>query len=153
MALSAAESGRAIEQASAQLLRIWRLARAAARRAPFPGLLDGITGDFFARSGRLLAEGGSPEDLWGGLAGVVRWPPRLPGEEFAAEWALVQEVLAAACRSFGAEPAAEDWLARALAAAVKGTSALRRPAPSSPRPEGVLVVLLFGEPGRVRRAV
>jgi hypothetical protein len=145
MAFGRAQSGRAIEQSADELVRIWRLARAAARREVFPGLLDGLMGSLFARAGRLLAEGGAPEDVWPGLVGAVRWPVRLGAPELTREWAVASQVLTAACRSFGAEPETARWLVRALAEAERGTSALRDARPSPPRPEGVVVLLVPGD--------
>jgi hypothetical protein len=151
MAFGRAQSGRAIEQSADELVRIWRLARAASRREVFPGLLDGLMGSLFARAGRLLAEGGAPEEVWPGLEGVVRWPMPQGAPELTSEWALASQVLTAACKSFGAEPETARWLARALAEAERGTSVLRDPRPSPPRPEGVVVLLVPGESRLPRR--
>jgi len=145
MALGAAQSGRAVEQSAEELLRIWRLARASARQEVFPGFLDGVMNAFFARCGRLLADGGRPEEVWPGLVGLVRWAPRLGAKDLTVEWAIAMEVLTAACESFGADHAVAEWLARALALAEKGTAALRDERPDPPRPDGVVVVLVLGE--------
>jgi len=144
MALGSAQSGRSVEQAAEELLRIWRLARASARREVFPGLLDGVMGAFFARCGRLLAEGEPPERVWPGIVGVVRWAPQLGKEELTGEWAVAMEVLTAACESFGTEPAAAEWLARALALAEKGTASLRDERPDPPPPDGVVLIEVRG---------
>jgi hypothetical protein len=151
MALGASQSGRAVEQSAEELLRVWRLARASARPEVFPGLLDGVMGAFFARCGRLLADGGKPEDVWPGLVGLVRWAPRVGAKELTTEWAIAMEVLTAACESFGSEAAAGGWLARALALAEKGTSTLRDERPDPPRPDGVVVVMVLGEMQAPRR--
>ena len=145
MALGAAQSGRVIEQSAEELLRIWRLARASNRREVFPGLLDGVMGAFFARCGRLLAEGDPPEQVWPGLVGVVRWAPRLGKGELTGEWAVAMEVLTAACESFGTEPAVAEWLARALALAEKGTASLYDERPDPPSPDGVVLIEVPGD--------
>ena len=124
MALGPVPSGRAIEQSAEELLRIWRLARAAARREIFPGLLDGVMGAFFARCGQLLAGGGEAEEVWPGLVGIVRWSPHHGARELTGEWAIAMEVLSAACESFEADPKVAEWLARAVAAAEKGTASI-----------------------------
>lgn len=147
MALGAVPSGRAIEQSAEEILRIWRLARASARREVFPGLLDGIMGAFFARCGGLLAEGGEPESVWPGLVGIVRWSPQLGARELTGEWAIAMEVLTAACESFQADPKVGEWLARAVAAAEKGTSLLAQGRTKSYRPDGIVVLLVYGDLG------
>ena len=152
MALGAAQSGRAVEQSAEDLLRIWRLARASARREVFPGLLDGVMGAFFARCGRLLAGGEKPEDVWPGIVGVVRWAPSLGTKELTTEWAVAMEVLTAACESFGTEPAAAEWLARALALAERGTASLRDERPDPPAPDGVVVIEIHGDMRAPRHA-
>jgi hypothetical protein len=153
MALGIVESGKAIEQASEELLRIWRLARASARREVFPGLLDGVLGDFFLRSGRLLATGGGPEDVWKGLHGIVRWAPALGAAELTNEWAIAMEVLAAACESFDADPATAEWLARAVAEAERGTSALLGAGDRAAPSPGILTLFAFGDLHPPRRVV
>lgn len=145
MALGTAQSGKVIEQSADELLRIYRLARAGARREVFPGLLDGIMGAFLARCGRLMAEGGKPEDVWPGLVGIVRWAPALGAQEATGEWAIAMEVLSAACESFQVEPQVAEWLARALAEAERGTAALRDAHGQPPRPEGVVTLFAFGD--------
>src|SRR5512136_222746 len=146
MALGIVESGRAIEQASEELLRIWRLARASARREVFPGLLDGVHGDNFARSGRLLADGGCPKDVWKGLCGIVRWAPALGAAELTNEWAIAMEVLAAACESFDSDSATAEWLARAVAEAERGTSALLNSQDRAAPPPEILTLFTSGPP-------
>lgn len=151
MALGGVPSGRAIEQSAEELLRIWRLARATARREIFPGLLDGVMGAFFARCGQLLAEGRAPEQVWPGLVGIVRWPPDQGAGELTGEWAIAMEVLTAACESFGADAKVAGWLAGAVGAAEKGTAAIREPGARSPRPEGIVVLAVHGVLGPQRR--
>jgi hypothetical protein len=151
MALGPVPSGRAIEQSAEEILRIWRLARASGRREIFPGLLDGIMGAFFARCGRLLAESGEPEDVWPGLVGVVRWSPRHGARELTGEWAIAMEVLTAACESFQAQPEVGGWLARAVAAAEKGTALLAERRKGPPLPDGVVVLVAYGELGPQQR--
>lgn len=144
MALGPVPSGRAIEQSAEELLRIWRLARAAARREIFPGLLDGVMGAFFARCGSLLADKGVPEDVWPGLVGIVRRPPGNAGRELTGEWAIAMEVLTAACESFQADPKVAEWLTRAVATAEKGTASIRGRRGKLPRPEGILLLETYG---------
>lgn len=150
MALGAVPSGRAIEQSAEELLRIWRLARATARRE-VPALLDGVMGAFFARCGQLLAGGSGPEEVWPGLVGIVRWPPRDGARELTGEWAIAMEVLTAACESFGADPKVAEWLTRAVATAERGTAVIRERRGKPPRPEGILLLSLHGELAPPRR--
>lgn len=151
MALGRAPSGRAIEQSSEELLRIWRLARAAARREIFPGLLDGVMGAFFARCGQLLAGGGEAEEVWPGLVGLVRWSPQHGARELTGEWAIAMEVLTAACESFQADPKVAEWLTRAVAIAEKGTSAIPERPRSHAGPNGVVLLVVYGGLGAPRR--
>jgi hypothetical protein len=150
MALDAAKSGKVIEQSADELLRIWRLARATARPHVFPGLLDGVMGGFFERTGRLLAAGAAPEDVWLGLTGLIRLSPRLGAKELTGEWAVAMEVLSAACESFDAAPEAGEWLARAVAEAERGTSAMGAD-PTAAKPQGVVAVMLHSETQAPRR--
>jgi len=143
MAVSLSDSGKILEQSAETLLRIWRLARAASRRQVFPGLLDGLMGEFLTTSGRILSAGGPPEDVWREVTGLVRWAPENADKEITHEWAIAMEVLAAACESFDAEVAVAGWLARAVAEAEKGTTTLRDRAREAP--QGVVTVLLFGD--------
>lgn len=151
MALGRAPSGRAIEQSSEELLRIWRLARASGHREIFPGLLDGVMGAFFARCGQLLAGSGEPEEVWPGLVGIVRWSPEHGTRELTEEWAIAMEVLAAACESFQADPTVGEWLTRAVAAAEKGTTSMgeRRSGPTDP--DGIVLLVVYGGLGAPRR--
>ncbi len=151
MALGPVPSGRAIEQSAEELLRIWRLARAAARREIFPGLLDGVMGAFFARSGRLLAEGGAPDDVWRGLVGIVRWSPRHGARELTGEWAVAMEVLTAACESFQADPKVAEWFAGAVGTAEKGTATVRERRKKPARPDGIVLLVVYGDLGPQRR--
>ncbi|HET9594622.1 MAG TPA: hypothetical protein VFP65_03525 [Anaeromyxobacteraceae bacterium] len=130
-----------LEQQAEELTRIWRLARADARRDVFPGLLDDLVQPFFSRAGTELAAGSPPEAVWRGLAGLVRWPPSVSPAEHTEEWALVLEVLRAACESVNAAPEAAAWLAQAAAAAEAGTAALA--GRDAAAPEGIVVALVF----------
>ncbi len=143
------ESGEILEQSADSLLRIWRLARVTAHRDVFPGLLDGVMGDFFARLGRLLSKGTEPEEVWRGVAGLVRWTPQNAAARITGEWAVAMEVLTAACESFNAVPDVGGWLARAVAEAEKGTASLREAAAKAP--DGVVTILVFGETHAPRR--
>ncbi len=151
MALGAAESGKIVAQSADELLRIWRLARASARRDVFPGLLDGALRDFLSRAGRLLASGGEPEAAWGGAVGTVRTTPGRDAKELTEEWAILMEVLTAACESFEAEPAVGEWLARAIAAGEKGTAAIATGGAEAKPPPGILVLHAVGETRPPRR--
>jgi hypothetical protein len=124
-----------------ELTRIWRLARAATRPDVFPGLVDALVRPFFERSGELLARGGTPEDVWQGLVGLVRWPPALSPGELTHEWAVMVEVVGAGCESVNAAPAAAEWLTRAVAVAERGTVALA--AGQGLAPEGVVTTVVF----------
>jgi len=118
------QAGRILEQSAPELVRIWRLARAAARQSVFPGTLDGVMESFFRSAGRVMAEGGEPESAWKGVGGTVRLSDRLGPAEPTAEWAVAMEVLAAVCESFGAEPAVGEWIARAVAEGERATAGL-----------------------------
>ena len=150
MPLDAEESGKTIERSAPELLRIWRLARVSARPQVFPGLLDNVMERFFGMVGGLLATGAPPEQAWSRLSGVVRCAPRLGSRELTGEWAIAMEVLSAACESFGAAPEVAEWLARAVAEAERGTTALAAN-PAGPRPEGIAVVVVHGEMQAPRR--
>lgn len=147
-------AGRILAQSAEELTRIWRLARASSRRQAFPGLLDGVVPSFLAEAGRILAEGGPPEAVWPAVAGTLRLSPSLGPAELTAEWAVAMEVLAAVCESFGSEPAVAEWLARAVADAERGSTALANGGGAS-RPPGLLLLRVLGEmspPKRVLRA-
>jgi len=133
--------GAFLQQQAEELTRIWRLARADARRDVFPGLLDDLVLPFFSRAGEELAAGSPPEAVWRGLSGLVRWPLSVSPAEHTEEWALLLEVLRAACESVNAAPDAAAWLAQAAAAAEAGTAALA--AGHAEAPEGIVVALVF----------
>ncbi|HEU4384865.1 MAG TPA: hypothetical protein VFR85_15385 [Anaeromyxobacteraceae bacterium] len=152
MALGPTPSGRAIEQSAEELLRIWRLARAQARREISPGLLDCVMGAFFARCGQLLAGGGEPEAVWPGLVGIVRWSPLHGARELTGEWAIAMEVLTAACESFQADPKVAEWLTRAVAAAEKNTSAIEGRGAGA-QPNGVVLLTVHGGLAAPRRGL
>ena len=154
--LGPAHVGLFLEQQSEELVRIWRLARTAARSDVFPGLLDGVLGPFFARAGELLAAGGQPTEVWRGLSGLVRWPLSVAPAEFDAEWALVEEVLSASCESVNAAPEVSAWLDGAVAVCHAGTARLgerAKPQEGILTAEGILTVLVFSsvEPPRSLR--
>ncbi len=148
------QAGRTLEQSAPEIVRIWRLARAASRHGVFPGMLDGVMASFVRNAGRAMAEGGEPESAWKAVRGAVRLSDRLGPAEPTAEWAVAMEVLAAVCESFGAEPAVGEWLARAVGHAERATAALAS-GDRGAAPAGVLGVLVLGDmppPGRVLRA-
>ncbi len=122
--LGPAKVGPFLRQQSEELMRIWRLARASERPDVFPGLLDDVVGRFFEHAGDLLVSGAAPESVWSELIGLVRWPPPLAPGELTQEWAVLMEVLSAACESVNADPAVSAWLTRAVAACEAGTAAL-----------------------------
>jgi hypothetical protein len=130
--------GRALRRAAPELTRVWRLARAQAQRPVFPGFLDGLVPSFLAEAGRLLAEGGDPAAAWGATAGTLRLAPGDSAEELTVEWALLMEVLGAACESFQAQPAVAEWLAKAVAAGQRATAAVASGVEGAPLPPGVL---------------
>lgn len=138
--LGPAQVGLFLEQQSEELLRIWRLARAAARSDVFPGLIDGVVGDFFARAGALLAGGAAPEEVWRELAGLVRWPLGVAPGELELEWGLVEEVLAATTESVNAAPEVSTWLSLAIAACRAGTPQLPF---RGAAPEAVVTAIVF----------
>ena len=151
MAAGTKAAGRILEQSAGELLRIWRLARAASRSGVFPGLLDGVMASFFSSAGAAMAAGSPPEDVWKGVSGMIRTSDTLGAAELTAEWAVAMEVLAAVCESFSAEPAVAEWLARAVAGAERATTGLSEAKASAP--SRVLEVHILGEmppPRRVR---
>lgn len=129
-----------LRQQAEELTRIWRMARASARADVFPGLVDGLVGGFFNRAGELIGAGAEPEAVWTSLSGVLRWPARIAPDELAQEWALLLEVLTAACEAVNASPPVSEWLVRALAACESGSRAL---GVGGPRPSGVLTLHFF----------
>lgn len=129
-----------LAQQGEELVRIWRLARATARPEVFPGLLDGVAAEFFARSGELLARGAPAEEVWRGLAGVVRWPTTIPADELDAEWVLVEQVLTATCESVNAAPEVAGWLLDAVGHCRLGVRQLWEPGAA---PEPIVAALVF----------
>ena len=73
--------------------------------------------------------------------GVVRWAPSLAPAELTHEWAVVMEVVTAACESVNAAPQAAEWLARAVGAAERGTAALD--AGRGEAPSGIVTAVVF----------
>ncbi len=141
MSLSPDKVGLFLRSQAEELERIWRDARAASRPDVFPGLIDGLVAPFFLRAGELLGSGAAPEEVWQGLVGIVRWAPALEPDELKEEWALLVEVLVAACESVNASRDAADWLARAASSAAAGTAALVRR--HGKAPEGVVTAVVF----------
>jgi hypothetical protein len=129
-----------LRQQAEELTRIWRMARASERPEVFPGLLDDLIGRFFDEAADLLARDAAPEDLWLGLRGLVRWPPPLAPSELTQEWAILMEVISAACESVNADPSVSSWLTRAVAACEVGTSALGGRAKG---PAGIVTAIVF----------
>jgi hypothetical protein len=130
-----------LRQQAEELTRIWRMARASERPDVFPGLLDDVVGRFFDLSAELLERGAAPEELWPGLNGLVRWPPPLAPSELSQEWAILMEVISAACESVNADPAVASWLTRAVSACEVGTSALG--GGRAKGPAGIVTALVF----------
>ncbi len=123
MTRSARRAGDAIARAAPDLARIWRGARRQARPQVFPGLIDGIVEDFFARAGEALGDGRDPALVWPQTVGTMRVDPRAifrSLDEIEVECDLAQEVLASAARALGAGPEATEWLARAVVIARNG---------------------------------
>lgn len=143
MPADAVQSGKAIEAGAEELLRIWRLARAAAKRELAPGLLDDVMGAFIARAGKLLQENAAPDEVWNGLSGVVRVSPKKGAPALTEEWAIAMEVLAAACEALEADATVGDWLARAVARAEQGTTAL---AGGGAAEHGIVPVYVYTDP-------
>jgi hypothetical protein len=143
MTLDVRRTGEAIGAAAAELTRIWRAARLEARPDLFPGTLDAVVEPFIAGVGEALVLGREPEEVWGGLTGVVRADGRAPGgaeDLWLAEWRLLAEVLAAACEALQAPADVPDQVARAVEEARRGTEDLLEGA----GPDGVLVVWTLG---------
>ncbi len=134
--------GSFLRQQGEELTRIWRGARASERPKVAFGLIDALVLPFFDGAGEQLASGAAPEAVWAGLSGLVRWPPQLAQAELALEWALVLEVLVAACESVNAAPEVLEWLSRAVEVCREGTVGLRGKAPVDAA-SGVVPVLVF----------
>lgn len=142
--------GDALTYAAGDLARVWRAGRTAARKAVFPGLLDGVAEAFLSRTGQALAAGRDPALVWPSVEGLIRLDgrdPRRGAEEMDAEWDLVQEVLRAACRALGSEDATLDWMSRAVLIARAGCRNL----PGS-APPGVVTVRVLSPPAPTRPA-
>jgi hypothetical protein len=148
--LDARRVGDALATSAADLARVWRAGRAAARPSAFPGLLDGLVESFLAAAGEGLAEGRDPALIWPATTGVVRLPldARREAEELDAEWDLVEEVLAAALRALDAGDGALEWALRAIVIARAGARTLG----GGGGPAGVLAVRLHSDPAATRRA-
>jgi hypothetical protein len=140
----AKEVGAFLTHQTAELTRIWRLARAAERTGVAPGLLDGLLASFFAEAGAALAEGRAPGDAFARAVGLVRWPPARAPAEHHAVGAIGDEVLRTSADSVNAAPSVAEWLRRAVEAARDATRALD--AGRGPVPAGVLVLLDFTPP-------
>lgn len=150
MTPEARRAGDALAASAADLARVWRAGRAAARTGAFPGLLDGVVESFLQVAGELLSGGRDPALAWPAVHGVVRLPrdARRAREELDAEWDLVEEVLGAALQALQAGDAAIEWTRRAVVIARAGTRALGH----SPGPAGVLPIALLSDPAATRRA-
>lgn len=153
MTLSSRRAGEALVRATGELVRAWRSARAQARPAVSPGLVDGVVEDFLVRAGEGLAARRDPALVWPACQGVVRLDPRALDRsraEHDAEWDLVEQVLASACLALDAEEGVREWLARALVIARAGSRALD----GGGGPRGVLLVWSLGgfRPTRPARA-
>jgi hypothetical protein len=146
--LDAARAATFLRQQAPELTRIWRLARTAARPDVFPGLLDGVVEPFFGACAELLRQGGAPQEVWTALEGLVRWPPSRSPAEQTLEWAVVRDVVAAACEAVNAAPAVAEWLARAVEEADGGTALLGRPGSG---PAGVVTAVVYSSVAPRRR--
>lgn len=141
MTMAAELAGEALRVAAGELVRAWRSARLSRSAALFPGALDGVLQPFLEALGEALAEGRAPEEAWASTAGVVRLLSGARGwEVLASEWETVAGVLAAACDSLQAEPAARERVTRTVGAAARGVAELGAAA----GPAAVLVVHLLG---------
>lgn len=149
MTLAGRRAGDAIAASAGELVRLWRAARAQARPKVFPGLLDGLVEDLFARLGEALAQGQDPALLWPGLAGLVRLDPHAPERsraELEAEWDVAHGVLRAACDALDAEDDVREWIARAVVLARSAARTLERG-----RPPGVVIAWALSGLAGVRR--
>jgi hypothetical protein len=151
VALDHIQAGKVLSHATPELLRIWRLARSTARPQVFPGLLDGVMGDFLARAGKLLRSGAPPEDVWPGVAGTIRWSPAGGGEELTTEWAVAMEVITAAIDSADFDPSIGEWLARAIATAEVSTARIGVEPTARPPPR-IVLVRVYSSLARPQRA-
>jgi hypothetical protein len=141
--LDTRRTGAALVAAVDELVRVWRSARGAARPGVFPGLADGLVGPFVERAGSALAAGEPPLGPWPRTVGAVRLDPKdvdASVREIEAEWDLLVEVLRASCEALDSDPAAFEWLEKAIATARAGTAAL---SDRAARPVGVAIVYGF----------
>lgn len=124
-----------------EMLRIWRLARAAIQPDMLPGLADGPLESFFAALGPLLGRGARPGEVGPLLRGVVRLPPGGATAPLAEEWDVARQVLRAACESLGAAAIVAGWLEdTALAGKEAALAAARGEAGAPP---GLVQVTVF----------
>ncbi|HEY6099715.1 MAG TPA: hypothetical protein VIW03_09815, partial [Anaeromyxobacter sp.] len=132
-------AGDAIATSAGELARLWRTTRAQARPDVWPGLMDGLVDELFARTGEALAAGRDPALLWPALVGVVRVDPRdaeRSRAELDEEWDLAEGVLTAACDALGSGEAVREWIARAIVLARAGARTLD----AGGGPRGIVVV-------------
>jgi len=142
--LEARRAGDAIARSAGDLARIWRASRVQLRSVHFPGLLDGLVEDFFARAGEALGAGRDPALVWPATTGLLRLDPRDVARSHAqidAEWDLAAGVLDSACESLDAGEAAAEWIARAVLVARSGSRTLER----GGAPEGVAIAWLLSK--------
>ena len=125
MSLDALQLADVLRSSRSELERIWRAARAEARRGISPGLIDGIVPAFLAGIVAMLEMDGEPSSAWREAVGIVRFDSRdraASAAEIDAEWAIMGAVLASVCRALEAEPPTGVRLAEAVAVARAGAA-------------------------------
>ena len=124
MTLAAPQAGPALAASGEETVRLWRAARRQASPAYFPGLADGLVEPFVRAVGAALAAGGDPEDVWGALEGVLRFPPEGAVHAHELEWALAGEVAATVADALKAEPEVRRFAVAASRTCAERTRAL-----------------------------
>jgi hypothetical protein len=122
--LTAHQAGPALSVSGEEAVRLWRAARRQAQPAIFPGYLDGLVEPFVRAVGAALAAGGVPEDVWGALEGIARFPPEGARPVHEVEWIIAGELVAAVADALKAEPEARHFAVAAARACWEATRAL-----------------------------
>ncbi|HUL58135.1 MAG TPA: hypothetical protein VLU43_02605 [Anaeromyxobacteraceae bacterium] len=147
MSLDALQLADVLRSSGAELARIWRSARAEARRGVAPGLLDGVVSAFLEGVAFMLEADGEPAAAWRDAVGVVRFDARdrpRSAAEIDAEWTILGAVLDAACEALEADPGPRAQLAAAVAAGRAGVTDLV----AGRGPRGVLALPVLSGMGR-----
>lgn len=139
--LGPGEMAEVLSVQSAEMLRIWRLARHSKQPDMLPGLSDGALESFFSALGPMLARGAPAEDVGAALAGTLRLPPGGAEDTLSDEWEIARSVLRAACESLGAPEPVARWLDAAASAGREAVLAAAGGRPGAPA--GLVLLWVF----------